>query len=65
MIQDGETFVKSTLGNIAIETDAVKASKSTDLVIEAIVENLGIKQKLFKELDNAASKYVVNRHTYT
>ena len=41
-------------GRLTIDTDAVKVVKNTDLVIEAIVENIGIKQKLFKSLDEAA-----------
>ena len=45
-----------TMGRFSMNTDAAKASESTDLVIEAIVENIDIKQKLFKSLDEAAPK---------
>ena len=51
--------MKKTFGNISTDTSALNACKSTDLVIEAIVENLAIKQKLFKELDKVASKFVI------
>ena len=46
--------MKETMGRVSTETDANKAAVSTDLVIEAIVENLDIKQKLFSGLDKAA-----------
>ncbi len=49
-------FVKTTLGRIQFTVDAVEAAKSCDLVIEAIVENVGVKQKLFSELDKAAPR---------
>ena len=32
------------------------AVQSTDIVIEAIIENLETKQKLFKQIDQAAPK---------
>jgi 3-hydroxybutyryl-CoA dehydrogenase len=40
----------ATLGRIAPTTD-MKAAADADLVIEAIVENLDLKRKLFKDLD--------------
>jgi len=55
----GEKFVKDTLGRLSTETDANKAAESTDLVIEAIVENLAIKQKLFSGLDKAAPQHTI------
>lgn len=48
---EGEKFVKESLEKIKTSTDPVAASKSADLVVEAIVENLGIKHELFKKLD--------------
>lgn len=56
--------MKKTFGNISTDTSALNACKSTDLVIEAIVENLAIKQKLFKELDKVASKFVNASNIY-
>ena len=43
---------------IALNTNAVAASESADLVVEAIVENLAIKQKLFKDLDAGSPRFV-------
>lgn len=42
------------LARITLETSLPDAVKEVDLVIEAVVENLGVKQQLFKELDRAA-----------
>jgi len=55
----GEAFMTETLGKISSSTDAVATATSTDVVIEAIVENLGVKQKLFKQLDDAAPKHAI------
>jgi 3-hydroxyacyl-CoA dehydrogenase len=46
--------MKETMGRVSTTTDACAIAKSTDLVIEAIIENLEIKQKLFSALDAAA-----------
>jgi len=42
-----------------VQTDAVKAVGNADLVIEAIVENLETKQRLFAELDKAAPRFLI------
>ena len=55
-LKAGELFVSTVAGRISTGTDAIKEVQNTDLVIEAIVENIGIKQKLFKSLDEAAPK---------
>lgn len=49
--QAGEKFVTESLGRIKTLTDAGEAAKSADLVVEAIVENMAVKHKLFKQLD--------------
>lgn len=51
---DGEKFVQETVSRISGSTNASDAVKNTDLVVEAIVENVGIKQKLFSTLDAVA-----------
>jgi len=55
----GEEFVKKTIGLIKTTVSAEDAVKETDLVIEAIVENIEIKQKLFASLDAAAPAGVI------
>jgi len=51
--------MSETMGKISTSTDAVATSVNTDVVIEAIVENLGVKQKLFKALDEAAPSHTI------
>ena len=56
---EGEAFMSATMGKISTSTDAVATSTNTDVVIEAIVENMGVKQKLFKALDEAAPSHAI------
>lgn len=46
-----EAIKVSTLENITTSTDLVKAASDADLVVEAASENLDIKLKIFKQLD--------------
>ena len=43
--------MQETLGRISGSTNSIDAVQKTDLVVEAIVENLDVKRKLFKSLD--------------
>ncbi|KAL0203095.1 hypothetical protein M9458_001113, partial [Cirrhinus mrigala] len=52
--EDGEAFVQKVLKNISTSTDAASIVQGTDLVVEAIVENLKVKQDLFGALDKVA-----------
>lgn len=56
--QAGEKYLSDVKGRIKTSTDVNDAVKSTDVVIEAIIENLEIKQKLFKQIDQVAPKFV-------
>lgn len=56
LFQKQSSFVADVMGRIETNTDAVAAAKSTDLVVEAIVENLDIKKRLFTALDAAVPK---------
>lgn len=47
----GERFISESLARITMTTDTLSAVKNTDLVIEAIVENLDTKRQLFKAID--------------
>ena len=44
----------ATLNNITTFTDTAEAVKSADLVVEAATENLDLKLKIFKQIDEAA-----------
>eukprot|EP01064_Diplonema_japonicum_P036757 TRINITY_DN8374_c6_g1_i1.p1 TRINITY_DN8374_c6_g1~~TRINITY_DN8374_c6_g1_i1.p1 ORF type:complete len:314 (+),score=96.30 TRINITY_DN8374_c6_g1_i1:50-943(+) len=56
---EGEAWVKSVMGNIEFQTDSVKAVRESDLVIEAIVENLDIKNKVWSMLDKEAPEETI------
>lgn len=49
-------FVKESLARISGSTDILETAKTTDIVIEAIVENLAVKQKLFSSIDGVSDK---------
>ncbi|KAI7847280.1 l-3-hydroxyacyl-coenzyme a dehydrogenase [Circinella umbellata] len=49
-----QAFIDKALSNIAVSTDGPAAVAGSDLVVEAIVENIDVKQALFKALDQAA-----------
>ncbi|KAG8190785.1 hypothetical protein JTE90_005821 [Oedothorax gibbosus] len=51
---EGEKFVAESLKRLTTNTSAEASAKSADIVIEAIVENVKVKQDLFKALDKAA-----------
>lgn len=57
----GDKYFKDVQSRIQTSLDVNDAVKSTDIVIEAIIENLDIKQKLFKQLDQVAPKFVIDR----
>lgn len=54
-----EKFVSETLARVTMTTDSNAAVADCDLVIEAIVEDLGIKQKLFSALDKVAPEKTI------
>jgi len=56
-LQGGEQFFSDTMARLTTETDAVRGIKDADLVIEAIVENIDVKCKLFSVLDKAAPRF--------
>jgi len=49
-----KSFIESTWSNIKTDTDSEKGAENSDLIVEAIVENLRTKQKLFQGLDIVA-----------
>ncbi|XP_059197528.1 hydroxyacyl-coenzyme A dehydrogenase, mitochondrial [Centropristis striata] len=55
----GEEFIQKTLQNMSTSTDAGSAAQSSDLVVEAIVENLKVKQDLFGGLDKLAPAHTI------
>lgn len=51
-------MVQETLKNIKFSTAIGDAVKNANLVIEAVTENLGLKQKLLREIERSCSPYV-------
>merc|ERR1719422_2859361 len=49
-----KSFIDSSLGLMNVATSANDALTSADLVVEAVVENMGLKQKLFADFDKIA-----------
>jgi len=47
-------FIDSSLSNMHIDTTVDAAIQTADLVVEAVVENMELKQKLFAEYDDKA-----------
>jgi len=47
-------FVESSMANMNVATSANAALATADLVVEAVVENMALKQKLFAEYDQIA-----------
>ena len=52
--EGGRRFMDSTMARIACTTDQESAGANCDLVVEAIVENIAVKQQLFSQLDKTA-----------
>merc|ERR1711872_277127 len=57
--EEGNKFITEAVARLSTSTDAVQAVTQADLVVEAIVENMSVKQKLFKELDEAAPSHTI------
>lgn len=56
---DGEKFVSDSLSKLNFTLDLPASVKDADLVIEAIVENLQVKHKLFADIDSKASEKTI------
>ena len=54
-----EAEKSKTLSNIATYTSLADGVKAIDLVIEAATENVDLKLKIFKELDNTCPKETI------
>lgn len=50
---------KQTLSNIKMNTDLSSASKNQDLIVEAATENLDIKLKIFKTIDENSGSHTI------
>lgn len=57
--QEGEKFISETLSRISTSTSLPDVVHDSDLVVEAIVENLSVKHKLFKSIDEVAPEKTI------
>ncbi|CAI4224566.1 unnamed protein product [Auanema sp. JU1783] len=57
--QKAEGLVSSTLSHLKTTTVVADAVKDADLVIEAIVENIGVKRTLFAEIEKAVKSSAI------
>lgn len=55
--QQQTSLVSRVLKNINLSTNVEEAVSKADLVIEAIVENVDAKQKLFAQVESAIPRY--------
>ncbi|KAJ9055478.1 hypothetical protein DSO57_1003555 [Entomophthora muscae] len=59
-----DKFIEGVCANYSTSSDAIESLKDTDLLVEAIVENLEVKRKLFSLLDqNAPAKTIFCSNT--
>lgn len=56
---EAEKFVSDALSRITTTMNVMDAVKDTDLVVEAVMENLNVKQKLFSSIDPIAPEHTI------
>jgi len=54
-----EKFVSGSVSQLSVGTDSEGAAAQSDLVVEAIVENLKVKQELFAKLEKVAPEHTI------
>uniref|UniRef100_A0A3P9N1X6 Hydroxyacyl-CoA dehydrogenase n=1 Tax=Poecilia reticulata TaxID=8081 RepID=A0A3P9N1X6_POERE len=57
--ESGDDFIQKVMQNVSTNTNPAAAVTSSDLVVEAIVENMKIKQDLFGFLDKMAPEHTI------
>ncbi|SAM09570.1 hypothetical protein [Absidia glauca] len=57
--QQQKQFIDNVLANITLSKNAEQAVSDSDLVVEAIVENIDVKRTLFTSLDKAAPEHSI------
>ncbi|XP_023716107.2 hydroxyacyl-coenzyme A dehydrogenase, mitochondrial [Cryptotermes secundus] len=58
-LEEAEKFVTNALSNLRPTMNVMEAVQSTDLVIEAVLENINVKHKLFSSIDPIAPEHAI------
>lgn len=54
-----EQFISNTINNMSFSTEVEDAAAKSDLVVEAIVEKLNVKQDLFSKIDKVSPQHTI------
>jgi len=49
--EEAEKFVTNALSNLKTTMNVMEPVQNTDLIVEAVVESMNVKQKLFSSID--------------
>jgi len=49
--EEAEKFVTNALSNLKTTMNVMEPVQNTDLIVEAVVESINVKQKLFSSID--------------
>lgn len=49
--EEAENFVTNALSNLKTTMNVMEPIQNTDLIVEAVVENINVKNKLFSSID--------------
>ncbi|KAK6628154.1 hypothetical protein RUM43_001966 [Polyplax serrata] len=56
---EAEKYIAESMGRLKISLDLNETVSKTDLVVEAIVENMGAKHQLFSKIDSIAPEHTI------
>lgn len=57
--EEAEKFVTNALSNLKTTMNVMEPVQNTDLIVEAVVESINVKQKLFSSIDPIAPKHTI------
>lgn len=56
--ENQQNYIETSMKNLRFVTDIFESGlEETDMVVEAVVENLKVKQKLFTDVENRVPRY--------
>lgn len=57
--EEAEKFVTNALSNLKTTMNVMEPVQNTDLIVEAVVENINVKHKLFSSIDSIAVEHTI------